>query len=786
VVWQGKMTGLMEWLLALKHVHPGEGDSAVLRFATPPAPWIMLVGALLAAAVIHYVYRREALPAPRRWALFGLRWAVMMLVLFILGQPQLVVRRNLVDPSRVVVLVDRSASMSLRDVPSAGGGDTRWAQAVSSLTDPASGLLARLDPAQEISVQSFADAVTRVGSLKRGDDPTMLKDRLSAVRPDGPASDLAGALRAALNEESGRRLAGIVLISDGRRTTPESLAPLVAQARARSVPVHTVGVGSGRPLRDVRIESAWCEEEVFVQDAVVVRVRVGAAGYAPAAACELELVDESSGEPLAAKTLQLDARAGPAEVELPYRPARAGRRMLRVRARATAGDENPENDSAQLMVRAHDEKISVLYVESHPRFEYRYLKNLLLREPTIESSCLLLGASARFPQEGTRPIRQFPQSIEELRQYDVIILGDVDPHAEWISPTQLSLLADCVSMGGAGLAVIAGERNMPQRLRNTPLERLLPVRLAGTALDGREPAHVQPFTPALTPEGRASGIFMFDTTNFAPSPEMLPGWFWCAEVLGAQPAASVLSVHPTAGSNEGPLPLVVLGRAGAARTFYVGTDDVWRWRKYAGDHYYDAFWMQAIRTLARGRKLGQKSPWRLETDRRRYDLGEQVNVRLSSLESGATHELDSVKAQVCDVYRGIVDRISLSPAGPPGVFDGAFVPPHAGGFVITALVPESAADQKSPSCDIRVAAMSAEWREPEADHEFLKALAAQTGGIFTRATEDSSLLARSIPDRSIVLVDDLEEPIWDKPIMLVLLSFLLASEWIARKAWGLA
>src|SRR6185369_1477932 len=101
-----------EWLLGLERIRLESGAPLSLRFATPPAPWIMLVGAVAAAMIILRLVRHLKVKTRWKFCLFLLRWGAVMSVLFIIGQPMLVLTRTVREPSRVEILVDQSASMS--------------------------------------------------------------------------------------------------------------------------------------------------------------------------------------------------------------------------------------------------------------------------------------------------------------------------------------------------------------------------------------------------------------------------------------------------------------------------------------------------------------------------------------------------------------------------------------------------------------------------------------------------------------------------------------------------
>lgn len=803
------MTGLMETLLGLEHIRLADDGPVSLQFAAPPAPWIMLVGAVVAAIVVWFAYRLEPQPRPFRWMLAILRFGALMTVLFICGQPMLVLRRNHVDPSYVAVLVDRSASMAARDVaapptlvdPPDREPMTRWQEAAGVLTAPDGGLMGRLGERHRLGLWLFGRraeplAILDVNAADRAD----IARKLESTDPIGGGTDVSGSIVQVVNETQGNRVAGLVVISDGRQTAAHDVEEAVGAALARSIPIHVVAVGSTRPRRDLSVASIWAPEEVFLRDTVAVRYEIEAAGIDAPLPVVVELSDAARREVIATHTHQVFSQGPPKKGEFQYRPSAAGRRVLQVSVRPCEGEQELENNIAQTPVTAHEEKIGVLYVEDTPRFEYRYLKNLLLREGGIDSSCLLLGATSGFLQEGTRPIRRFPQSIEELRPYDVIILGDVDPRGDWLTPVQQSLLVDFVSNQGGGLAFIAGERNMPQRLRQTPLEKLLPVEIDPHFHGRYEQGLAEEFRIQLTSEGRSHAIFQLDDDAARPgdASSWLPGLYWYARVLGPQPAASVLAVHPTAQSAGGPIPLAVLGRYGAGRTFYIGSDDLWRWRQDSGEVFYDTFWLQTLHTLARARKLGEGQPWRLETDRSRCELGERVQVKLTAAADLPLGDLTSIAGQVRDVANELVGRFELQPAGPAArVFEGDFQPRRSGTLALIAEPPAQGARTRRYARSITVIAGDVEQRRLEADHEYLQRLARRTGGRFWRLADgqptggpsevlDLDALAAAIPDRSVQIADDIEEPLWDKGVILLVFMTLIGTEWIMRRSAGMA
>ena len=85
-----------------------------------------------------------------------------------------------------------------------------------------------------------------------------------------------------------------------------------------------------------------------------------------------------------------------------------------------------ENNTLTAPIAIREEKLRVLLVESYPRWEYRYLRNALSRDPGVELSCLLFHPGLTKPGGGNKDyIKQFPAGLDELSKFDVVFLGDV-------------------------------------------------------------------------------------------------------------------------------------------------------------------------------------------------------------------------------------------------------------------------------------------------------------------------------------------------------------------------
>ena len=110
----------------------------------------------------------------------------------------------------------------------------------------------------------------------------------------------------------------------------------------------------------------------------------------------------------------------------------------------------------------------MLLVDSEPRYEFRYLKNYLEREETIDLNVVLLSSDPEYSEQDRSALPTFPAAKDELFAYDVVLIGDADP-------SFLSAVADAEPRRvrhreGGGILFIAGENFNPLSYRGTPLE----------------------------------------------------------------------------------------------------------------------------------------------------------------------------------------------------------------------------------------------------------------------------------------------------------------------------
>jgi uncharacterized membrane protein len=777
-----------------------------------PGLWnlLLVVAGLL---LVVYVYRREGRSRRAKIVLGTIRALLIALVIFLLNRPMLTLGQIRREPSVLAILFDDSASMKVRDAAAPGGqSQTRLDWAVHLLSDNNAQLLRKLSSVHTIHLYDFSQARREFASV---DGPSTSEnsappsvdqaiDALSELRPDGQATQIVPAIRSVLEDLQGQRLAGVVVLTDGKETPTQSLPDAVAAIKSFGADIYPVAIGSEHVPQNIAIDAVSYEPSAFVDDITNLKVTVHATGYEPNHPITLVLqreitkdghattmpVTDETGREISKIVTAPDDKPFDVDLQFKPNPSDMPNVNLIVEAKPQDGEFDDQDNFRKVQLAVLDNNIAVLYVDGYPRWDYRYIKNSMLRDKTIKISCLLTSADPSFRQEGsddpnhpgkTWAITVFPATMDQLLDYDVVMLGDVDPRQ--FTDAQLQLISDFVSKKGGGFEMIAGPRFSPQDYRNTPVEPLLPVIVTHVQADDSRSAITEGFRPVLTAAGAQSSIFRFfpdRAVNDEYIKNHLQELFWyCRGVMVKPGAGIVFAEHPNdLGPDNRKAPLLVAGRFGAGRTLFSAFDDSWRWRYYTGESIFNTYWVQQLRYLARGRKLGQRK-LTFARDQDVYELGKQVTLQLRILSPDLIQQLSTpITVEVTDDATGqSVRRVDLNRQEAADVFVGTFTADKLGQFSVK--LPGSLGQDLSLS--YRVETPQLELDDPKVDVPFLSRIA--TIAPISPASAADTLA--KIPSAAKVIPIDTDQPLWNAPLALIVFAGLITVEWIARKTLGL-
>lgn len=787
------------------------------KYVGGAAVWNFVLG-LAALLLVIYVYRREGRTRRSRIILGILRGALLALVLVLLNRPVLNLAQVRREPSVLAILIDDSISMKVKDVSGPDGKPVSRLQGIIDLLGGRDGeLLRQLASIHTVRIYDFSRGARQVAAVAgpAGEKPTTQPDEtslsqavaaLDQLQPDGDGTQIVSSLKSVLEDLQGQRVAGIVLLTDGRETPTSARPEAVADVKSFGINVYPVAVGTDRMPQDIAIQSVSFEPSAFVDDITNLKVKVRASGYEPNHPLTLTLLREVTRdgrkirEPLLDEhgqkiTRQVNAADDkPFDVDLQFRPTAGDMPTanLVVSVDPQPGELDEAGNYYPIQLDVLDDNISVLYVDGYPRWDYRYIKNSMLRDRTVKISCLLTSADPAFRQEGSddpnRPsktwaITAFPTSPEQLLDYDVVLIGDVDPRQ--FTDAQLQMISDFVAKDGGGFEMVAGPRWSPSAFRNTPIEPLLPVLINHVEPDDLRASITQGFRPVVTAAGADSSIFRFFPDS-AVNDEFIrnhlqPLFWYCRGIMAKPGVGIVFAEHPTdLGPDNRKAPILVVGRFGAGRTIFSAIDESWRWRYYTGESIFNTYWIQQFRYLARGRKLGQRK-LTFTRDQDIYEVGKQVTLRVRVLSPELLQQLSpplSVEV-VDDATSQPVRRVELTrPEGATDIFSGSFTADKVGKF--TVKLPQIGGESKSVSYTVETPQL--ELIDPTVDVAALSRLATDVPISLEQAAAKLPQIrsaARLIP------VPNTPQPLWDAPLVMVVFVGLITVEWILRKMYGM-
>jgi len=734
-------------------------------------PWPILLGLLLAAGVVIYVvlaYRTLRGVVDRRSGLLFLSGRILssLLLLLLLFEPVLSGERLRTESLGVIVLTDRSRSMS---IPDSYGGRPRFAVARDFVLRDDTGLLSLLG--DDFRVKQFAfDGAVHAGDPF--DEP-----------PAGGLTDIAGALAVVAESAAREETVAVVLLSDGAGNAGGDPR---AAAKALGLPVYAVGFGSrgdarnGR--RDLAVLAADAPEIVFAGNTVVVDVSIRSTGYdLKDPGNRRAMVSLTDGErEIASDWVEFTEDGAPVPVPLRFVPEGKGPHTYRVEM-AVRGDETiPDNNARSFSVTIMERRAAVLYFDATLRWEAKFLRDFLARDPATDLTSVLHAGRGRLvvngDPHGADLSAGLPATEEGFAVFDVIVIGDVEASA--VDRPRMDLLRKRIE-GGGGLLTLGGYHAYGAGgYAGTPVAEVLPVFIAPE--DGQREAEVR---LRITPEGRVHPIL----SGLAP-------WFEGADapavrgltrVGEAKPGAQVLLLGD--GGNGRPGIALAAQRYGEGRVVSFTGDTSWVWFRSAtlGGHdgFYGRYWGQILRWLLEREPGVEQTGETLSvtTDRPTYRIGERVRVRARLHGEKGLPPPEASLAGVLTTPDGEA-ALALSPVrGAKAHFEAHHRALIAGEHRVAVTARLAGGGTTNAEAVFTVEDESVEMDAVDLDDARMVAIARASGGRYYHAPPTAEDVNRDVRGSLVGLLERYEVALSNAPACFLLFTLLMAAEWYLRR-----
>ncbi len=719
-----------------------------------PLPSTLLAFILIAALVFAvWSYRREQV-SKFRGLLMTLRLLGVIILLLLLLQPSLSLQHEEKGESRVYAVLDRSQSMSITDHES---DKNRWEYATSALVDEVDGIVKKLEADHVVEILTVGDDVT----------PSSVDD-LAGQAPDAKSS----AIGLALDELKEKEATAVVLLSDMAWNAGDDPVNVAGRLGNRGIAVFPIPIGQSNSP-DASILSANIRDRVFPGEDLPLKVQISSTPQLEG--MTTDLVVRFDDDEVARHPVTLSP--GQQVIEIPMKgPNLKGRADLSLELEALDEEVSTVNNLHERSVTFLEQKVKVLYVEGAPRWEYRYLRTVLMRDERLDVKFLMTQGDPDLATYSPEYIAEFPAVGQSTLDFDMVILGDVP--ASYFETSQMEWMVQQVSRLGASLLMLGGSSHSPQSYVGTPLEPLLPINVEGSSwVPVTDDVVASPTDEGLAGQIALLGVEADQARKLWAQISPL----YDAPPVSARPGANVLVTLGRKRVDGLPYPLVAWQRYGSGKSMFVGTELLWRLRKTVGRRYHESFWSTSIQFMALSRLLGGNERITLEADRNRYPVGDSFRLHADVLND----YLEPVEADSYTIVVKKVDddefepvELTLRPAqGTPGFYQGFYLPPSVGEYGITALGDD---EEQANTLTMSVYEESLEMRRPEARIDTAEQIARQSSGAVVSLDQLASL-PEKIEQQRPRYQRELSIRLWDHPALYILLLLATCWEWWLRR-----
>ena len=472
-----------------------------------PWPGIAALGALAFAAALFALWR-----GLRGWA----RRALAALVLAAAAaQPSYQVESRAALSDIVLMIEDQSASQRLDD--------------------------------RTAVTQGAADAIEAALNTREATEVR----RLQVGDGDGDAGTLLmGAVADAMAEEPRSRIAGIVLLSDGRLHDLERLPDLPA-------PMHLLMTGRDTDW-DRRLIVKNAPAFAILDEAVELTLRIEDEGAAPDVD-RTEILISVDGGPARSFSAPIGE-----DLTLPVTLPHGGLNVIQFTIPTADGELTDRNNTALVQINGVRDRLRVLLVSGEPHAGGRTWRNLLKSDSSVD---LVHFTILRPPekQDGV-PVTElsliaFPTRelfLEKIEDFDLIIF-DRYKRRGILPAIYLDNVRQYVEDGGAVLVAAGPDFASADSIYRSPLSSILPAAPTARVVD-------EGFRPAITDQGQRHPV----TAGLAGADD----WGRWMRQIEVEPVSGTVVME---GSED--RPLLMLDRVGEGRVALLASDHAWLWSR---------------------------------------------------------------------------------------------------------------------------------------------------------------------------------------------------------------
>jgi uncharacterized membrane protein len=592
-----------------------------------PGYVFLLAAAAALIGLTVWTYVGSAASTPKRiGTLIALRLIALLLAILLALRPAAAITEIPKLPSTLIIVVDASESMSVRDEASF----TRW-EVVQKALQKAGPILDQMRDDQQTTIYVY--------HFSKDFDPD--RDKLTDdVKPEGKRTDFGTMLSKLYDRHQGERLLrGLIIMSDGADNgTAKPALPEAARWRGLGCPVYCFAVGgpTSTDQKDIGFTSISPDPSpVAIKAELKVRAKLNAPGFEGR---RVKIQLQVEGTPPKTEEFEL-SKTTDNEVEITTKaPDQPGEVRVSMKLLDPPPNQATEdNDKIETYLTVTREGVRVLVI-SKDGWELKGIRDALASDKRFDFVEITRSSEAAGTLEEAKKF-----DLREGR-YDVIVLGDVSPSMlTSVRPDILKEIKDLVTDKGVGLIMTGGAYSLggtagvpgAKGWQNTPISDILPVDLpVNSPTPPAEPTGV-----SMVPTARGLEHYLLrlngDRRKNQEAWNLLNSGLyqlqWVTDVGTPKPRAEVLANVDDA-RNGRPL-LVRIDASEKGRVLAFGAGDTWRWtepgpegNRVGPTALHHRFWKQTVLWLAHQDEMEGNVFVRPEF--RRLVAGGRQNVRM--------------------------------------------------------------------------------------------------------------------------------------------------------------
>lgn len=406
------------------------------RFVFSYSIWFIIVLGILNLMLTFFFYKRTNPKLATNWKilLFSSRFLAILLLSLLLIEPLMSIIQNHIQPPKIAVLTDNSKSMNFHY------GKINKKNQIRNIFLNSNILNFHRYP---ISFWTFGKTVKHyekfdIDSLNLNEEETNLSNALQRIQ----------------NLKDEGNIQALILVTDGIINAGENPIPIATRL---GIPITTIAIGDTSTPKDVAITNIITNEEAFVAKEQIVKANIKSSGFQG----KLKITFFEENSLLEEKTIDLSPNVEDYSVFFTYKPAVEGYRKLSVRADLLPSEFTSLNNQQNIIVKVRKNKNKFVIFSGYPNPDVAYISRIITSQEGNNLKLFIQKKDGEF--YNSQPTKQ---DIEESNVL-VLIAFPISSTPEYL----MELIAQNIAKGKS-LLFLSGLETDYRRLK--PIEYFLP------------------------------------------------------------------------------------------------------------------------------------------------------------------------------------------------------------------------------------------------------------------------------------------------------------------------